>query len=107
MLTLGGQTYHNTIGSLYPVPVEAANDVFSLGAGYRLAFVETGLFIPFAEIILGASAQGGLTSEMAGIGYSFNPLLSFEFALRSDQLYSRSYSPQGVFNLNASVSFGW
>jgi hypothetical protein len=106
-LTVGGQTFHNTIGSLYPVPVEAANDVFSLGAGYRLAFIESGIFIPFAEVIFSASTQGGLTSEMAGIGYSFNSPFSVELALRSDQLYSRSSSPQGVFNLNASVSFAW
>ncbi len=106
-LIIGNQTYHNTIGELSQVPVESANNIFSLGAGYRFAFMESGIFTPFAEVILGGSTEGALTSELAGIGYSFNSPFLLELALRSDQLFSRSASPQSAFNLNASLSFSW
>jgi len=107
VLTVGGQTYHNTIGEFLQVPGQLTNPLFSLGAGYRYAFTEFGSFIPYAEVLLGASSQGGITSEAAGIGYSFSSPFALEFFLRTDQLFSRNSSPQAAFNINASLSFTW
>ena len=107
VLTVGGQTYHNTIGEFSQVPRELTNPLFSLGAGYRYAFTEFGSFIPFAEVLLGASSQGGITSGAAGIGYSFSSPFSLELFLRTDQLFSRNSSPQTAFNISGSVIFTW
>ncbi|MFI5264119.1 MAG: hypothetical protein ACHQM6_06360 [Candidatus Kapaibacterium sp.] len=107
VLTVGNQSYHSTIGELSSFPVESANDVFSIGAGYRFTFMESGSFLPFAEIILGAATQGGLTSELAGVRYSLDFPFSFELALRSDQFFSRGAPALTAFSLNAALNFSW
>ena len=58
-LLVNGKLYHNTIGEVSPVQLESPDNIFSLGMGYRMTFVEKGTFIPFAEVLIGASTRGG------------------------------------------------
>jgi hypothetical protein len=107
LLTVGNQTYQNTIGQFISVPSESAANIFSLDAGYRYAFMESAKLTPFAQVLLGANTHGGITSEAAGIQYTLNSLISTEFLLRADQLFTANSSPQTAININASVSFAW
>ncbi len=107
VLTVGGQTYHNSIGVFTSASAEMVNNVISFGVGYRLNFSRIGAFTPFGEFGLGASTQGALTSEILGIQYSLNSLISLEFLIRSDQLFSRGSSPQSSFNINVGASYPW
>ncbi|MEP7236020.1 MAG: hypothetical protein ABI778_12065 [Ignavibacteriota bacterium] len=102
-----GNNYHDTIRWLTSVESESLDNVFSVSAGYRFNFPALHSFSAFIEALAGISAQGGLASELAGIQYSFASGFSLELAFRTDQLFSRSLSPQGTFDLNTSISFAW
>jgi hypothetical protein len=99
-------TTKKSVGVTSSYQIESPYSFWGVSAGFRYSFIHESKLTPFGEFQIGGSARGGLTSEMIGLQYAFNPF-GIEIGLRSDQLFSSGSSPQNVFNANMGISYSW
>lgn len=105
--SLDGHMYQVTFGAISTNATSTVNSVSSLNAGYRFESSPDGRLSPFAEVLLGGSAQGMLASESAGIEYQFFSPFLLDLSARMDQLIAPKSAPEKAFGLDLTMAYRW
>jgi hypothetical protein len=107
MVSVGGVPTQLTLGNLSLSATTSSSPVNSLDVGYRFDWNPNDVFSPIAEILVGASTSGFLSSEAAGVEYRFANSLSFDVSARAEQLFSPVSVPLSALGFEAGIGFEW
>lgn len=106
-VSLDDQTYREALGASNSTVIHSNTSVVSLDFGYRYELMPQSIVSPFAEVLVGGSTSGALTSEIAGVQYKISSALLLNLAARGDQLYRSRATPERAFAFEAGVGFAW